>query len=129
MNLTQFFDASIKLQEYGYKIHSIEQVIDGKYYFVRFAYTDVCYGLAFGGIQYEIQFYKGSTQPILVHKMVAKKLKLEFDSSEEVSNIDEAVDFIITDIQKLEEELKEEERQKVLAKLTPKEREILGIKE
>jgi hypothetical protein len=59
--------------------------------------------------------------------MVAKKLKLEFDFSEEVSNIDEAVDFIIADIQKLEEELKEEERQKVLAKLTQRERELLGV--
>jgi hypothetical protein len=127
MNLTQFFDALIKLQEYGYKIDSIKQVTDGKYYFVRFAYAHVCSGLAFGGIQYEIQFYKGYTQPISVYKMAAKKLKLEFDSSEEVSNIDEAVDFIIADIQKLEEELKEQERQKVLAKLTQRERELLGV--
>ena len=127
MNLTQFFDASIKLQEYGYKIHSIEQDTDCKYYFIRFAYADVCFGLAFGGIQYEIQFYKGSTQPILVYKMVVKKMKLEFDITDQVSNMDEAIDLIIADIQKIEEEEKQKERQKLLDKLTPKEREILGI--
>jgi hypothetical protein len=127
VNLTQFFDASIKLQKYGYKIHSIEQNTDGKYYFIRFAYADVCSGLAFGGVQYEIQFYNGSTQPIFVYKMVVRKLKLEFEPSQEVSNIDEAVDFIIADIQKLEDQLKEEERQKVLAKLTQRERELLGV--
>ena len=127
MSLTQFFDASIKLQQYGYKIRSIEQDTDCKYYFIKFAYADVCSGLAFGGIQYEIQFYKGSTQPILVYKMVAKKLKLEFDSSKEVSDMDEAVDFIIADIHKIEEEEKQKERQKILDKLTPREREVLGV--
>jgi len=127
MNLTQFFDASIKLEKYGYKIHSIEQDTDCKYYFVRFAYADVCSGFAFGGVQYKIQFYKGDTQPILVHKIVVKKLKLEFDSSEEVSNIDEAVDFIITDIQEIEAEEMKKERQKILEKLTPREREVLGV--
>ena len=128
MNLTQFFDASIKLEKYGYKIHSIEQDTDCKYYFVRFAYADVCSGFAFGGVQYEIQFYKGDTQPILVHRMVVKKLKLEFDTTEQVSNIDEVIDFIIADIQEIEAEEMKKERQKILEKLTPRQREVLGIK-
>jgi hypothetical protein len=59
--------------------------------------------------------------------MVARQLRMDFEPSKEVSNIDEAVDFIIADIQKLEEQLKEEERQKVLAKLTQRERELLGV--
>jgi hypothetical protein len=128
MNLTQFFDASIKLQKYGYNIYSIEQDTDCKYYFVRFAYAHVCSGFAFGGVQYEIQFYKGDTQPILVHRMVVKKLKLEFDTTEQVSNIDEVIDFIIADIQEIEAEEMKKERQKILDKLTPREREVLGIK-
>ena len=36
MNLTQFFDASIKLQQYGYKIQSIDE--DDKTYFVEFTH-------------------------------------------------------------------------------------------
>ena len=125
MNLTQFFDASIKLQQYGYNIYSIDAY--DKTYSVTFAYASVCSGLAFGGVQYVIQFYKGSTQPIFAHKMVVKKLKLEFDTTEQISNIDEAVDFIIADIQKIEEEEKQKERQKILDKLTPREREVLGV--
>lgn len=127
MNLTQFFDASIKLQKYGYKIHSIEQDTDCKYYFIRFAYADVCFGLAFGGVQYDIEFYKGSTQPILLHRMVVKKLNMNVEITRTVHSIDEAIDFIITDIQKIEEEEKQKERQKILDKLTPREREVLGI--
>jgi hypothetical protein len=125
MNLTQFFDASIKLQKYEYKIHSIDA--DDKTYFVRFAYADVCSGLAFGGVQYDIEFYKGSTQPIFAHKMVVRQLRIDFETTHKVHSIDEAVDFIIADIQKLEDQLKEEERQKVLAKLTQRERELLGV--
>lgn len=125
MNLTQFFDASIKLQKYGYKIHFIDE--DNKTYFVRFAYADVCSGFAFGGVQYEIQFHKGSTQPIFAHKLVARKLKMNFELPHEVYSIDEAVDFIIADIQKLEAEEREKERQKILNKLTPREREVLGV--
>ena len=49
------------------------------------------------------------------------------DTTKEVSNIDEAVDFIIADIQKLQEEVKEGERQRVLAKLTQSERKLLGF--
>lgn len=125
MNLTQFFDASIKLQKYGYKIHYIDA--DDKTYFVRFAYADVCSGLAFGGVQYDIEFYKGSTQPIFAHKMVVRQLRIDFETTYKVHSIDEAVDFIIADIQKLEEQLKEEERQRVLAKLTQRERELLCV--
>lgn len=125
MNLTQFFDASIKLQKYGYKIHYIDA--DDKTYFVRFSYADVCSGLAFGGVQYDIEFYKGSTQPIFAHKMVVRQLRIDFETTYKVHSIDEAVDFIIADIQKLEEQLKEEERQRVLAKLTQRERELLGV--
>jgi len=118
MNLTQFFETSIKLQKNGYKICSIEQNVDGKFYFVRFAYGDV----AFGGVQYEIQFYNDSTQLGLVNKMVVKKLKLEFEISEKVSTIDKAVDSIIAVIQKLEGE-----RQRILSKLSQREKELLGI--
>jgi hypothetical protein len=125
MNLTQFFDASIKLQKYGYKIHFIDE--EDKTYGVTFAYADVCSGLAFGGVQYEIQFHKGSTQPVFLHKMVVRQLRMDFETSQKVSNIDEAVDYIIADIQKLEEQLREEERQRVLAKLTQRERELLGV--
>ena len=126
MNLIQFFDALIKLQKYGYKIHHIEED-EYKNRFVRFAYADVCSGLAFGGVQYEIEFHKGSSQPVLVHKIVVRQFRTDFEPNQEVSNIDEAVDFIIADIQKLDEQLKEEERQKVLAKLTQRERELLGV--
>lgn len=126
MNLTQFFDASIKLQNYGYKIHYIEED-EYKNRFVRFAYADVCSGLAFGGVQYDIEFYKGSTQPIFAHKMVTRQLRMDVETTCKVRSIDEAVDFIIADIQTLEEELKEEERQRVLAKLTQRERELLGV--
>jgi len=125
MNLTQFFDASIKLQKYGYKIHFIDE--EDETYGVTFAYADVCSGLAFGGVQYEIQFHEGSTQPVFLYKMVARQLRMDFEPSKEVSNIDEAVDFIIADIQKLQEEVKEGERQRVLAKLTQRERELLGV--
>ncbi len=126
MNLTQFFDASIKLQTYEYIIHSIDA--DDKTYFVRFAYANVCSGLAFGGVQYNVSFSKGcSFYPISVTKILVKSLRFDFEPSYEVSNIDEAVDFIIDDIQKLEKELKEKERQKVLDKLTQRERELLGV--
>ncbi len=125
MNLKQFFDASIKLQNYGYKIKFIDE--DDKTYSVIFAYANVCSGLAFGGVQYEIEFYKSPVYPFLVQKMTTRQLRIDFETTKEVSNIDEAVDFIIADIQKLEEQLKEEERQKVLAKLTQREREILGV--
>jgi hypothetical protein len=125
MNLTQFFDALIKLQTYGYSIYSIAE---NKYnYFVRFTYADVCSGLAVGGVQYEVEFSKDSSQPVFLHKMVARQLRMDFELSKEVSNIDEAVDFIIADIQKLQEEVKEGERQKVLAKLSQRERELLGV--
>jgi len=125
MNLTQFFDASIKLQTYGYKIHFIDD--EDKTYGVTFAYADVCSGLASGGVQYEIQFIKGSIQPNIVFKMVVRNLEYIMDTTKEVSNIDEVVDFIIADIQKLQEEVKEGERQKVLAKLSQRERELLGV--
>ena len=59
--------------------------------------------------------------------MVARQLRMDFELSKEVSNIDEAVDFIIADIQKLQEEVKEGERQRVLAKLSQRERELLGV--
>ena len=126
MNLTQFLDASIKLQNYGYKIHFIEED-EYKNRFVRFAYSDVFSGLAFGGVQYVMTFCGDSSQPKYVEKCVTKKLELCIGTTEQVSNIDEAIDFIIADIQKLEEEVKEKERQKVLAKLTQKERELLGV--
>ena len=123
MNLTQFFDALIKLQTYGYLIYSIAE---NKYnYFVRFTYADVC--SAFGGVQYEMEFSKDSSQLDIAYKMVARQLRMDFELSKEVSNIDEAVDFIIADIQKLQEEVKEGERQKVLAKLSQRERELLGV--
>ena len=126
MNLTQFFDATIKLQKYGYKIHSIEED-EYKNYFVKFAYAHVCSGLAFGGVQYEIEFSKGSAQPVFVYQRVVRQLRIDFGQNQEVSSIDEAIDFIIADIQKLEEEVKEKERQKVLDKLTQRERELLGV--
>jgi hypothetical protein len=125
MNLTQFFDASIKLQKCGYQIHSIDA--DDKSYLVRFAYADVCSRLAFGGIQYDIEFYKGSTQPIFAHKMVVRQLRINFETTCKVHSIDEAVDFIISDIQKIEAEEMKKERQKILDKLTPREREVLGV--
>jgi hypothetical protein len=52
---------------------------------------------------------------------------MDVETIGEVPNIDEALDFIIADIQKIKEELKEQERQKVLAKLTQRERELLGV--
>lgn len=126
MNLTQFFDASIKLQKYEYKILSISED-EYKNYFVIFAYADVCSGLAFGGVQYEMEFSKDSSQPVFLHKMVVRQLRMDFETTYEVHSIDEAVDFIIADIQKLQEEVKEGERQKVLAKLSQRERELLGV--
>ena len=126
MNLTQFFDASIKLQGYGYKIHYIEED-EYKNRFVRFAYADVCSGLAFGGVQYEITFGHNSFQPECVEKYVTKQLELCLDITEQVFNMDEAVDFIIADIQEIEKEQREGERQRVLAKLTQRERELLGF--
>lgn len=125
MNLTQFFDASIELQKYGYKIHSIDA--NDKTYGVTFAYAHVCSGLAFGGVQYEIEFHKGSTQPIFAHKMVVRQLRMDFETSHKVHSIDEAADFIIADIQRIEQEQREGERQRVLAKLTQRERELLGV--
>ena len=125
MNLTQFFDALIKLQTYGYLIYSIAE---NEYnYFVRFTYAGVCSGLASGGVQYEVEFSKDSSQPNIVFKMVVRNLEYIMDTTKEVSNIDEAVDFIIADIQKLQEEVKEGERQRVLAKLTQSERKLLGF--
>ena len=86
MNLTQFFDALIKLQTYGYSIYSIAE---NKYnYFVRFTYADVCSGLAVGGVQYEVEFSKDSSQPVFLHKMVARQLRMDFELSKEVSNIE-----------------------------------------
>ncbi len=126
MNLTQFFDASIKLQKYEYKILSISED-EYKNYFVIFAYANVCSGLAFGGVQYEMEFSKDSSQPVFLHKMVVRQLRMDFETTYEVHSIDEAVDFIIADIQKLQEEVKEGERQKVLAKLSQRERELLGV--
>jgi hypothetical protein len=120
MNLTQFFDASIKLQNYGYNIYSIKED-EYKNYFVTFAYADVCSALAFGGIKYTIDF--GPT-PRYVYK---EEPRTDVYINQKVSTIDEAVDFIIADIQKLEQELKEQERQKVLDKLTQRERELLGV--
>ncbi len=123
MNLTQFFDALIKLQTYRHLIHSI---YENEYnYLVTFTY--VCSGLAFGGVQYEMKVWKDSSQPYVVNKMVVKLRGYIVDTVKEVSNIDEAVDFIIADIQKLQEKVKEGERQKVLAKLSQKERELLGV--
>jgi hypothetical protein len=120
MNLTQFFDASIKLQNYGCYIYSIRED-EYKNYFVTFAYADVCSGLAFGGIKYTIDF---CPTPKYVYK---NEPRADVNINQKVSTIDEAVDFIIADIQKLEEEAKEGERQKVLSKLTQRERELLGV--
>ena len=124
MNLTQFFDATIKLQKYGYKINFIDE--GDKIYFVRFSYGSVCFGLAFGGIDYELQITKDSviSDNLMVRKIITDK---DMVTIKNVSNIDEAIDFIIADIQKIEEEVKEKERQKVLDKLTQRERELLGI--
>lgn len=126
MNLTEFFDALIKLQKYGYKIHSIEED-EYKNRFVRFAYAHVCSGLAFGGVQYEMTFGHNSFQPECVVKFVVKQLEFWAEPTEMVSNMDEAVDFIIADIQEIEKEQREGERQRVLAKLTQRERELLGV--
>ncbi len=120
MNLTQFFDASIKLQNYGCYIYSIRED-EYKNYFVTFAHADVCSALAFGGIKYTIDFYP---TPKYVYK---QEPRTDVNINQKVSTIDEAVDFIIADIQKLEEEVKEGERQKVLSKLTQRERELLGF--
>ena len=120
MNLTQFFDASIKLQNYGYNIYSITED-EYKNYFVRFAYADVCSALAFGGNSYTIDF---CPTPNYVYK---RNSRTDVNINQKVSTVDEAVDFIIADIQKLEEEVKERERQKVLDKLTQRERELLGV--
>jgi hypothetical protein len=120
MDLTQFFDASIKLQGYGYKINLIQQD-EYKNYFVTFAYADVCSGLAFGGFSYTIDFCP--TQNYVCKRNFRTDIKI----NQRVSTIDEELDFIIADIQKIEEELKEQERQKVLAKLTQRERELLGV--
>ncbi len=125
MNLTQFFDALIKLQTYGQLIQSI---YENEYnYLVTFTHAEVCSGLAFGGVQYEMKVWKDSSQPNIVNKMVVTLRGYIVDTVKEVSNIDEAVDFIIADIQKLQEKVKEGERQKVLAKLSQKERELLGV--
>ncbi len=74
-----------------------------------------------------MKVWKDSSQPNIVNKMVVTLRGYIVDTVKEVSNIDEAVDFIIADIQKLQEKVKEGERQKVLAKLSQKERELLGV--
>jgi hypothetical protein len=56
MNLTQFFDASIRLQEYGYKINFIDE--EDKTYGVTFSYADVCSGLAFVEFSMKFSFIK-----------------------------------------------------------------------
>ena len=124
MNLTQFFDASIKLQEYGYKIHSIDA--DDKTYSVEFTHhTDICSSAAYyHRIRYYVSFCKSSTQQIFIGRMVGGNL---FGTIYSIDGADKAFDFIIADIQKIEEEEKQKERQKLLDKLTPKEREVLGI--
>lgn len=129
MNLTEFFNASIKLQEYGYKINTIDEY--DKTYYVRFAFAHVCSRLSFGGVQYDVEFHKGcpiqSVFAHRVHKMLLRQMEYVIDTTKDVHSIDEVVDFIISDIQKLEEKEKEKERQKVLAKLTQREKELLGL--
>jgi len=123
MNLTQFFDASIKLQQYGYKIQLIDE--DDKTYFVEFHHhTDICSSTAYRRIMYCVRFCKSSTQQIFIGRMVGGNL---FGTIYSIDGADKAFDFIIADIQEIEEEEKQKERQKLLDKLTPREREILGI--
>lgn len=124
--MTEFFDAVIKIQQYGYKVHYID-ADEYKNYFVRFALTDVVSNCAFGGLQYEMDFRRGSSQPSMVSKFIFKKLELVMDESNEISTLDEAVNYIITDIEKINKQLEEEERQRILQKLTQREREILGV--
>ena len=123
MNQTELFDALIKLQHYGYGIYSVEKDESGNY-FIKFAFADVCSGLAFGGIKYEIHFYLTS------RKYLLQRLTRNRDNNgffQKSFSFDEAIDLIIADIQKIEEEEKQKERQKILDKLTPREREVLGV--
>jgi len=123
MNLTQFFDASIKLQQYGYKIQLIDE--DDKTYFVKFTHhTDIFSSTAYRRIKYYVSFCKSSTQQIFIQRMVGGNL---FGTIYSIDEADKAFDFIITDIQKIEEEEEQKERQKILEKLTPREREVLGV--
>ena len=124
--MTEFFDAVIKIQQYGYRVHYID-VDEYKNYFVRFALTGVASNYAFGGLQYELEINRSSTQPVRVSKFIFKKLELVMDESNDISTLDEAVNYIITDIEKINKQLEEEERQRILQKLTQREREILGV--
>ena len=124
--MTYFFDAIIKIQQHGYTLHYID-VDEYKNYFVRFSLIDVVSNCAFGGLQYEMEFLRGSSQPSMVCNYTFKKLELVLDERYELSTLDEAVNYIITDIQKINKQLEEEERQRILQKLTKREREILGV--
>lgn len=119
--MTEFFDAIIKIQQHGYKLHLIERDKDA--YYVRFALADVVSNFAFGGLQYEVEFPKNYTQPVRIYKYALRKL----EESNDISTLDEAVDYIITDIEKINKQLEAEERQRILQKLTQREREILGV--
>jgi len=123
MNLTQFFDASIKLQQYGYKIQLIDE--DDETYFVKFTHhTDICSSTAYRRIMYYAKFCKSSTQQIFIHRMVGGNI---FGTIYSIDEADKAFDFIIADIQEIEAEEIKKERQKILDKLTPREREVLGV--
>ena len=123
MNLTQFFDVSIKLQKYGYKIQLIDE--DDETYFVKFTHhTDICSSTAYRRIMYYVSFCKSSTQQIFIHRMVGGNL---FGTIYSIDEADKAFDFIIADIQEIEAEEIKKERQKILDKLTPREREVLGV--
>lgn len=126
LKLEYFFDLILKIQKkYGYKIYFIDESVDT--YFVKIAYSDVCSGVAFGGVQYELVFSKNPFKISYLNKIMPRQLRLDIEDTKSVSTLDEAVDFIILDIQKAEEVIKEQERQRALKKLTSRERELLGV--
>lgn len=125
MIMTEFFDAVIKIQQNGYKLHSIDS--DAYAYYIRFALTDVVSSYAFGGVQYELEFRRSSSQPVRITKFIFEKLEMVVDETNDISTLNEAVDYIITDVERINKQLEAEERQRILQKLTQREREILGV--
>jgi hypothetical protein len=120
MDIKEIFEAVITLQEYGYKINLIEKD-EYENYFLTFALADVCSGLAFGGCEYTISL---TPTPKYVDKRI---IRTDVDITQKVSTIEEAINFIVDDIKRFNEELKEEERKEALAKLTKREKELLGL--
>lgn len=119
--LKDFFDYIIQLQQLGYSIHSIADDECGNY-FVNFSVTSVSRGFAFGGIFYSIVLT--SDGKISVEKKYGEYIH----SFPYYDSLQIAFDVIKKDIQDEHKKREDRERKEVIAKLTPRERELLGIK-